>query len=141
MGYDQYFSALPCEDCQQLSEPIIDVNSGDVICGHCGLVRSHHIVDTGSEVVIYAEDREKGGKSTRSAGFDTSCFGGDDIVLERPMIAPSSGSSQRISEDHMSMLKRAQQYVDGSKRNVYAQLIEMNECCSKLSLPKDIQVS
>lgn len=144
LGYHEYFSSLPCSNCKQKSEPIIDFNTGDVICQRCGLVRSDHVIDTRSEVIIYAEDREKGGKSLRASTFDTlNTYGADDIIFERPMVTSSSGSGGgRISEDDLAMLKRAQQRVSGRRHSlIYQQLIELHACCSKLMLSHDIQVS
>jgi transcription initiation factor TFIIIB Brf1 subunit/transcription initiation factor TFIIB len=145
LGYREYFSSLPCDNCKKKSDPVIDYYSGDVLCPNCGLVRSHHLIDTRSEIIIYAEDREKGDKSLRASTFDTmNSYGGDDVVFERPSSSSamsSSSSGGRVSEDHLTMLKRAQQHVHGKKHSsVYQQLISLHDFASKLMLTNDVQV-
>jgi transcription initiation factor TFIIB len=108
---------------------VIDYRAGDLICGQCGEILSDRLINSCNEEITYAEDAEIGQNRSRTSGH-SEFFGSQESVF---VCGPT---------ELRKSLQRAQMLTASRKEKVIlANIVLVNELCSKLNLNTTIKVS
>lgn len=131
-----------CPECSNETNIISDFNTGDLICGDCGLVINEKIIDQGPEWRAFSMDerdkRARTGSPTSVTVFDkglSTMIDSHDTDFYGNKIKPK----KRAQIYRMRKWDNRTRIHDSIAKNLSKAMSELDRLTSQLELPKDIK--